>query len=81
MHRVRDRWVQRRTALINEIRRIPAGARHHLCGAAYPSAQEPARCHRRGRPEPEPSPALAAGSQVARVEADRDRGAGDQRRD
>lgn len=32
LHRVRDRLVQRRTAVINQIPRIPAGARHHFRG-------------------------------------------------
>jgi len=41
MHRVRDRLVQRRTALINEIRGFLL-ERSHLRGPAHPPAQEPA---------------------------------------
>ena len=70
MHRVRDRLVQRRTALINEIRGFLLERGITFRGAAHLPAQEPADGDRRCRAEPEPSPALAAGSAVAGVEAD-----------
>jgi transposase len=73
MHRVRDRLVQRRTALINEIRGFLLGARHHLPGAAQSPAQKPACGCGRLRAEPDPSSTLASGPVVARVEADGDR--------
>lgn len=77
-HRVRDRLVQRRTALINEIRGFllergiifaakPIHLRKHL-----PAVMEDA--------EPQPAPALAAGAHVAGVEAVGDRHPGDHRR-
>ena len=68
MHRVRDRLVQRRTALINEIRGFLL-ERSHLRGPAHPPAQEPAGRYSRCRTEPELAPALATGSVVAGVEA------------
>ena len=34
MHRIRDRLVARRTAVINQIRAFPAGTRYGLCAEA-----------------------------------------------
>jgi transposase len=73
MHRVRDRLMQRRTALINEIRgfllaRGPTFAARPI----YPRknlTNSDGRC----RAEPKPALALAAGSAVAGVEADGNR--------
>jgi transposase len=73
LHRVRDRLVQRRTALINEIRgfllergiTFPAQPIHLRKNLAHGGG----RC----RAEPDLSSALAARSAVAGVEADRDR--------
>src|SRR5215468_4466734 len=73
MHRVRDRLVQSRTALINEIRGFLLER-----GIIFPA--QPIHLRKnlptvggRCRAELDPTSALAAGSTVARVEADGDR--------
>jgi transposase len=73
MHRVRDRLVQRRTALINEIRGFLLER-----GITFPAQpihlrKQPPHSRGRCRTEPEPAAALVAGSAVAGVETDRER--------
>jgi len=81
MHRVRDRLVQRRRALINEIRGFlldrgitfpaqPIHLRKNIAALIEDAEQNLS-----------PAPALAAGSAMAGVEADRDQHQDDHRRD
>ena len=73
MRPVRDRLVQRRTALINKIRGFLL--ERGITFPAQPIHLRKNLPHSRGRcrAEPEPTSALVAGSAVAGVEADGDR--------
>ena len=70
MHQVRDRLVQGRTALINEIRGFLLERGITFARRRHTATQKPSRRDRRCRAEPELAPTLAARSPVEGVEAD-----------